>query len=269
MSEEPIRTNVGWALHGDNLFRGRSVAGDLDGKTTSWSALCLGLGHRTLTAEETTFLDDLAVAITAADPRIWPLKVAWLVGCYGSSFAAMAAAHQFLADAGMGPAVASSVGKLWRDLDAELAVAPNLRDGLVSFIARRKAAGDLPPGFGLVPGRPRDERIALIDGVVRRHDRTTYRFYALMRRAAPILEQSCGMQVNLMGALSACLLDLGLTVEQLGPTACVAMSPTLWANAFESARLKPRQLQCLPLATVHYVGPTERPAPSRGHRGGM
>ena len=254
MSEQNlIETSVGWALHGDNLYRGWSVSNDLFGKTTLWSALSLGVGHRRLSEEESHFLDDLAIAIVAADPRVWPLKITWLVGSYGSSFAAMAAAHQFLASASMGPAVCREVGELWRDLAAILEVG-EFEERAARFFDDRRAAGRLPPGFGSVPGRARDERLDLIDRAVHRHSRQDLPFYAMARRIEPVLESRLGATLNLTAMLAACLLDIGFSVEQLSSVAAFSMCHTLWASAQESASLRPRRLQRIDDDDIDYLG---------------
>jgi hypothetical protein len=253
---EAIRTSVGWATFGDNLFRGHSIAMDLFEQTTTWSALSLGLGNRRLSSDESAFLDDLALAISAADPRIWPLKVAWLVGCYGSAFAGVAAVHQFIARCGVGPGVAPAAGRLWLELDAAAEGTPDRRGAIIDFLAGMKARGEILPGFG-VPGRHEDERLALVRRTAVNHHRDHMRFFRLLQETDDATE-SLGVRVNVVAAAAACYLDLGFAPAELGPIMLVSMLHTLWANAAEAARLQPTSLRCVDLDDVDYLGRPER-----------
>ena len=97
-----IRTRVAHAEWGDNRFYGHSVARDLAGKETWLGLVILGILGRRLSEAERAVVDDLGVALTVADPRIWPLKVSRLVSSYGSTLTALAAGALSLEEARIG-----------------------------------------------------------------------------------------------------------------------------------------------------------------------
>jgi hypothetical protein len=84
-----LPTRVAHAEWGVNRYFGFPVP-DLLGDETLTGLVALAVGARRLPAAEREVLDDIAVAMTLADPRIWPLKMTRLVASYGGGLAGMA-----------------------------------------------------------------------------------------------------------------------------------------------------------------------------------
>src|SRR5207248_5309361 len=76
--------------------------GELAG-TDGWtSVLSLAFGGPRLDAATAQIIEDVAVCSLAADPRIWPLKLACLIASYGVTLPAMAVGHLALEGAIVG-----------------------------------------------------------------------------------------------------------------------------------------------------------------------
>ncbi len=87
--DRKIKTRVGMAIEGDNLFRGHSVRQELVGKRNFWQMMSLSIGGPQLSAFQCEILDVLTSSALAADPRIWPLKMTRVAGAYGGMWSAL------------------------------------------------------------------------------------------------------------------------------------------------------------------------------------
>jgi hypothetical protein len=251
-----IRTNVAWAVPGDNLFRGYSVKNELAGRDGYWSLLSLAVGGSRLSVADAAYVDDLASCMQAADPRIWPLKVAWLVGSYGTRSAAIAATEVYLEHALVSGFQCAKGAETWNVLDA--VIAGGGEAGLARWIENAARDRLKVSGFG-VPGRAGDERIEVLKGCVARHGREHGRRYEsflmvekLVRDMPPV------WQPNIALAYGACGLDLGLRPDEIGLFAHAALCVPIWANAVEAAKLAPASLRTLPADVVRYRGTAPR-----------
>lgn len=264
MALEPIRTDVGAAAFGQNFVRGASVRDELFGRTTRWGLLSRLLGAPPLDAADAAFLDDVLVAAAAPDPRIWPLKIAWLIGAYGDVGAGGAAVQAMLAECRLGPwagaAAFDTVSALaaLREADPE-----GFADRAVTWIRARADAGEVVFGFGVAGGggRSTDERLALIDEAARRHGYQDRRHYRAAREGAAAIARETGRQPNMAIGLAAIGLDLGLDRRRLEAILYELLEPQILGNAFEAAALRPAALRALPLDAVQYVGAPPRRSP--------
>ncbi|MBX3271964.1 MAG: hypothetical protein KF729_16975 [Sandaracinaceae bacterium] len=103
MSRDVIVTDVGCAGYGANFVRGERVA-DLQRKGCSrWSLVSRYSGGSAIEPDDAAFLEEVLLATSAPDPRIWPLKVAWLIGSFGDWWAAGAAVQAMLGECRLGP----------------------------------------------------------------------------------------------------------------------------------------------------------------------
>lgn len=255
---DPIRTSVGWVAHGHNLFRGYSLRDDLihDG---IWSLLSLAIGHRRLSAAESRYLDELAAVLPAPDPRLWPPKLMWLVGCHGSAYAAAAAAHLMMDSSWVGPGCMPGAALLWRELH-EMVTTLGRSAAIDAWIAKYEPV-PFPQlaGFG-APGRRVDERIEFLEAAVERHGHAEGPYYRLLVDLQAAMEPT-SMRVNINGAFAACALDLGFDPQQIGIVGEFILQVPLWANAVDAARIQPAALRQLDSRDIEYVGPAPRQSP--------
>lgn len=252
-----IKTCIARAEHGDNRFRGYALNGELVGAHSMASMAALAVGGPLLVGEERALLEDLAVAVTVADPRIWPLKAARIAGAYGSMFAAIAAGNLALERALMGMESCVTVARrlvevrpLAATLD-DVALAAHLA---VAWPERR------PPGFG-VPARAEDERVVGITARVRARGADERPFFRLYERIARVSRARRGLEANLQLVFAALALDLGFAAETIGAMAWSTAQIALQANAVEAAREPAALLRRLPDAAIDYIGPAPRLSP--------
>src|SRR5690606_13645313 len=102
-------------------------------------------------------LDEVVACLNATDPRIWPMKIAWLVGSYKSPVAALTACQAYLERAWVGFSPTRDNARAWATLDAELGLEIDDR-ALLRWIETRWTDEERTPGFS-VPLRPKDERV--------------------------------------------------------------------------------------------------------------
>jgi hypothetical protein len=258
-----IRTNVGCAGLGENFLRGRSIARELFGRDSYWSLLSLSIDGPRLDMDASRLLDDLAVAICSPDPRIWPLKVTWIVGSYGSPLYASAAALLFFESAMVGPWACVAACEAIRAIRAIVEGNPEWQEALVSELRARLDAGSRVAGFG-VAMRDDDERVPLLLRAAELHDRSAGPHLAALLRALPLIEARTSLHPNIGAALAACLLDMGYDDRQVGLMASEMVRAQLIGNALEASVLEPHSLREIPEALLRYLGPAERPSPRRG-----
>lgn len=246
---DPIRSSIGYAGFGDNILRGLSVRDDLFGKSGYWNALSLSIGGPPLDRGAEAHLDDLCVAMVAPDPRIWPLKVTWLVASYGSAWAGLSAAHASFADAFIGPWPTVEIAELYDHVFRE--TRGNAVDA-VSLLApgatRRRV-----PGFGVAGPRAVDERIALIRDAVARRGQSALR----VEFAAAIADQLLRLHdlvPNVGLFVATALSDVGFQPLQVGLVVHAFLELQVVGNSFESASGQLSSLQALDPDAVHYEG---------------
>lgn len=254
-----VRTRVGRAEDGDNRFRGFSVDRDLAGQRTLVQTLVLALTGRTIDAEASAVIDDLSASILAADPRIWPLRIARLGATHGSTLAGAASALLAQESTSVGGGSSAAVAHYFAQTAAELGA--NLDDdvALSAIVARDFSAGHKFVGYG-VPFRDTDERVTTAERCLRARGRA-FPHFRLARRIETALAKHRPAPLNAAGAIAAALLDLGFSPREV-PTVVIFLStPSLYANAVEGAEQKAAVLQRLPDECVEYKGPPPRRSP--------
>jgi hypothetical protein len=253
-----IRTRVGLGAGPDNLYFGLSQAKDLSQGETLSGLVALSVMGRRLSAEESALLDDVAVAIVAADARIWPLKLTRLAAAYGRAFPAIAAGLLVFDSERMGPASAGFAAAHLLELDTLRAEAEgkDLARAVSTLLEKHTRIG----GFG-VPFRPFDERLVVLRTLMARHGRTTGRYWLLSEALTQVLSGRKGLKPNLSLGVAAALLDVGMTPEQVSATGLVLQSPLVVAHAVEGARQVTEVLRRLPDECVRYVGAPARSSP--------
>jgi hypothetical protein len=254
-SAKTIKTNIGWSGRGENFFRGYSVPLELVGSHGYWTMISLAAGHRPLDPHEAEFLDRLAVAANASDPRIWPLKFAWLAASYGSTINAMGALLVWLDGSRVGPSPTRDAAIAWMELGAL-----DGTDAIIRWFADRKTRGENVQGFG-VPGRDRDERVELGKQLVEAYGRAGGRYYRLFTEVEGILRQRGRLRPNIVGLVSACALDLGFEPSQAPFVMWPGLEISMVANVVEANARQPEVIRELPSERVRYRGPAPRSSP--------
>jgi hypothetical protein len=184
---ELVTRSAHWG-YDEHRYFGHAVFEQLRGRESLSGLTALSVLGRRLSPEACALLDEAAVCLTLADPRIWPLKLTRVIASYRHAMPAAAAGLLIQEDARIGP---------W--------TVPKAAAGLVVLKAQVGARGDEPDhvrqvvrayvaeqrfvwGFG-TPFRKRDERlVAFRDSVERRGlDRLPFfRIFAATARALAI-----------------------------------------------------------------------------------
>ncbi len=252
-----LKTRVAKAQFGDNYFRGHLVNGELLGRETMSSMVAQAVGGPRLQGEDLRLLDELSVAVTVADPRIWPLKVTRVAGAYGSMFAAYAAGNLCMDGALMSVEICSYTAARLKSLAP---IAQGLSDEALTEYLAQAWPERRPPGFG-VPGRAEDERVTGLSARMRAEGRTPRPYFLLFERVSASIFDSRKVRCNLTLIYAAIALDLGFEPEQIGALAWATAENAFLANAVEGAQQAPAVLQTLPDSVLRYVGPEPRRSP--------
>jgi hypothetical protein len=251
----PLRTRVGHSEWQGNRYVGHSVPDLLDGNETLAGLLILAVCGRRLPPEERALVDDIAVAMTNGDPRIWPHKVALLLSAYGACVPAMAAGLLLLEGARIGPWTFGPSAELLLALREE---APDLSAAtMLGAMKSRLGAAPSLPGFG-VPFRPHCERLVLVRSSVARRGRDHLPFWRTMVAAVSAAQQLNGPEPNAGIGVAAALLDFGFTPRQISVLGVALAQPVFLATVVEGSEHRESALRRIPDDRVLYVGAPAR-----------
>ena len=250
------RTRVGRAIHGDNLFYGRSVKDDIVGKKNLWQILSMAVNGPELTPFQCAFLDAMAGAGLAADPRIWPLKATRVAGAYGDFYMSLGTALVLASDTAVGPSYCEFTARIFLRFDELLRAQPQLTiDEVVSRV--KEEQGGRLAGFG-VPGRQEDERYLAISTWFDQNcpgPEYPVRYWTLCQELRPIMERRFGIRPNWMACVVVLLLDMGFDVHQLTSLSLMALFPCYFANAYEGSCVPEARLpERIDSSLVTYAG---------------
>lgn len=264
MTDVPrVVTRVAHASHGDNRFRGFSVAEQLAG-AEHWDLMSLAVGYRRLAKDEIAALNAMMACSLAADPRIFPLKVVRLVSSFGR-FAPGVAAGYLMSDGGkIGPTTAAWSARMLLQLEADLEGAAVTAQNLRPVALARLRDGFRFPGFG-VAFRENDERLPALRSLVQGAGRAQHHYWTLAHALDEVLRPE-KIPMNLAACVAAGLLDIGFSVEQISVLFLPLLDANYIANAFEQSQEPNAALQCLPSDRVEYRGPEPRRSPRASGR---
>jgi hypothetical protein len=255
-----IRTRVARHIVGDNLYFGHSTIGDLLGEETSTGLMAMAATGRRPSVQERVVLDAIAVIITSADPRIWPLKLARLVASYGGTLAGFAAGQLAMEGKSIGPWTAGAAAEelvALRDLIGERLGDDNaIHEAVSAHVEKRPRM----VGYG-VPFRARDERMEALRAHVLEMERNGLLFWKLQEALSLGMMRKWQAAPNAAIGVAAVLLDLGYTPLQASATTTFLNQNVFAANAFEAAQQREPLMQRLPDECVDYVGPPPRMSP--------
>jgi hypothetical protein len=247
-------------VSGDNLYFGHSTVADLLGSETCTGLMAMAATGRRPSEEERFVLDGIAVVLTSADPRIWPLKLTRLVASYGGTLAGFAAGQLAMEGKTIGPWVVGAAAEelvalrdvLGGRLDDPNAVRATVRD--------RVERGPRVIGYG-VPFRERDERMEALSRQMVELRRDRLPFWSLQEALSAEMIDKRRVAPNAGIGVAAVLLDLGYTPVQTSALATFLNQNVFAANAFEAAQQREPLMQRLPDECVDYVGPAPRTSP--------
>lgn len=257
---EPVKTRSahwGWEEH---RYFGKRVFGELTGQESLSGLLALSVVGRLLPPDCVGLIDDVAGAVTLADPRIWPLKLTRLLASYGSTMPAVAAGLLMEEDARIGPWACVHAARTLLALREELAENADHPDRVRESVMRSLGSRAFVWGFG-TPFRPYDERLVALREHVARRGRDGLPFYRLMNATADIVRETRGVEPNLGIALAAIFLDMGLTPDQIGALVAGLMQHMFFAQAVEGAAQSDAVLRRLPDTSLDYEGREPRQSP--------
>ena len=247
----------GWEEH---RYFGYEVFGELIGEETFTGLSALAVLGRRLPPACCALLDDTAVALTLADPRIWPLKLTRLVASYGGIVPAAAAGLMIQEGARIGPwttlQAATLLSKFKDSLGAHLDDPVRVRSVVQEYLDEHHFVW----GFG-TPFRPRDERLVALIERVRVHERDTLPHWRTMLAVSEVVRAQRKTEPNVGLAVAALLLDMGLSDREIGPLTTTLMQHMFFANAVEGAQDPPAFLRELPEEHLEYVGKAARTSP--------
>jgi hypothetical protein len=261
-----VRTRVGHAEWGDNHFCGYSVARELAGQETWLGLVVLGVTGRRLRDDERAIMDDLAVVMSVADPRLWHLKVARLVSAYGGVLPALASGTIALEEACVGPWGTGDALRFLRSV-RESVGGPEDLPGIEAACRSRLAQPRRIVGYG-VPFRNVDERVVMLSDRIAARGREKLEYWTLFGHVSDVLFRLKGLKPNIWAAAAAACLDLGLDERQARTLITFLGLSDFLANAAEGATQAPVALRTIEAASVRYTGPAPRQSPrQRGSKG--
>lgn len=238
--------------HDYRFFHWLTFAQLLHRETLSGLVALSVLGRR-LNIDDRRILDGCAVVVTAADPRIWPLKVARLASSWGSAAAGVAAGYIYASRGRLGPVAVCAAARFLVDYHEHGRSA--------EAMVRQVGGAELSAvGFGVL-FRQSDERFAALEQLVQLENRADRTFWSRLQELREAAKAEFGLVPHVSIGLAAVLLDLGASPEKAASLVAGLYLHTFLANAVESAEQQSEIMQCLPDEAIEYVGPAPRKSP--------
>lgn len=263
VSLPPLVTKVARALHDDHRYFGYGAIKELLGHETYSGVMAMAVCGRRVSLEDRQMLDDLSVIMSAADARIWPLKLTRLLASYGGVIAGFAGGQLCVEGDLIGPwttrYAAETLVELRRVIGDRLDDAPFVEAEMKALLQRKKRL----VGYG-VPFRQRDERLDAVRVEVTKRGWHLRPFWRLQEAFSLLTRSERNLGPNLGTGVSALLLDMGFTVDEVPAMTIFINQNCFVATAVEGARQKAPILRSLPAETVRYVGAPPRKSPRAG-----
>ena len=260
MKDLALPTNSAHWGWDDHSYFGQRVFEELAGHESITSLTALSVLGRRLSAEQCAVLDDAAVCLTLADPRIWPLKLTRVIAAHGGMAAAAAAGLLIEEDARIGPWTCAKAAELLIELHLELVGTSFDTETVEDVVRGYLSKHHFVWGFG-TPFRERDERLVAFWGCLERRGRRQLPFMRTLDAIAAVVTPARKTEPNMGMAIAAAFLDLGVNANEVGPLAIALMQHMFFAHAVEGARQAPQVLRCLPERCIDYTGRAARQSP--------
>jgi hypothetical protein len=252
----------------DNRFCGHGVFGDLHASVRDpIDLMLLAFGVR-VADHDLEVVRCMALALCSPDARVWPLKLTRTLSSYGSPIAGFFGAQLANGSERMGPGTASGAAASLAWLAAQVGDAPPADDGdaaLADAVGRHLVERGRIMGFG-VPFRAEDERLLALRRMLAGHPATRRPAWRMFERLERVMRAREGLPPNIVIALAALLVDLGLAPHRAGMFFGMIMAPTFAAHALEAADHDGPLLQELPADALEYRGAGARRSPAEAAR---
>jgi hypothetical protein len=249
-------SKIGQIGFDDHRFRGKSVLNHLIDHEDAISLIWLGLTGNSLLAEERQVLAWMAGAATAADARVWPLKITRLLSSYGNAYAGFYGGQLATPSDRIG---AGSLHKSTQSLK-ELMNAIEMHGGQITaetlkpILAKYLEKNPRINGFG-VPFRKTDERLDAFLKRIQGHpfaDRPYWKLACLLMKQ---MREFKGVEPNMSLAVAAVLLDLGIPAHQASfVCSLLIMSPAFSSHALEGSLHEFHHWREISAQQIRYVG---------------
>jgi hypothetical protein len=253
-----IKTHVARAGWDEHEYRGYRVFGELAGATSMSGLLAVAVGGLRLSPDDERMLDDLAVCMAVAEPRIWPLKLTRLVASYGGTMAGFSAGCGIVDGTLVGAWTSVAAAQALRALSDDVGDRIDDDDHVSACAAALVTRTRRLIGFG-VPFRPRDERVAALGRCIEARGRSGCRHWRLLSALAAAATRLKALEVNVGAAAAAVMLDLGFSPHDVAPMVFLINANLFLSNATEGAAQREPILRELPASLVRYVGRPPRP----------
>ncbi len=255
-----LETRLAHAEWDDHRLRRYRIFEDLLGHCDFWNLLSIAMGGPAIDEDGLDVIHRICVSVTAADPRLPPMKIVRLVSSFGGTMAAIGAGLVYQENAVIGTWTAGRAAQLLVDIadelgDREVAVG-TVERAVRSLVARgRKLAG-----CG-VPARKEDERAQALRRAIGETGTGEGRYWKLMTIADQVFRKVARSPINISGVVAALFLDLGFNPKHIAVLGMVISQAAFIANALEGAEQAPEVLRRIPDEWVEYQGPPPRPSP--------
>ena len=255
-------TRAGHIAYGRNRFCGADVFDTLAREVrTPTDLLIRSFGGRTVDDDDREVLRCVSLALTSPDARVWPLKLTRVLASHGNLFAGFYGAQLANFTDIIGPNAATSCARALATIGNAVDDATNtaaLDAAIANLLERKPIIG----GFG-VPFRDEDERLVELERLLANHPITRRKPWLVAHALARAIHQRSNVRPNVVSALSAIALDLGIAPHRAGLFVGVMMTHTYAAHALEACDHDDALLREIDFQHVDYRGRAPRRSRSR------
>ncbi|MBK7071133.1 MAG: hypothetical protein IPH44_02420 [Myxococcales bacterium] len=245
----------------DNRYCGAAVFGALAATVTSQLDLTArAFGLCDLTDGDREVLRVISLCLTSPDARVWPLKLARVLASYGDAYAGYFGAQLGTGSQQLGPGVTAGAAASLAWIRARVGDDPS-DAAVAAAVAAHTAERGRIGGFG-VPFRAEDERLLGMHRLLAHHPARRRPGWRLMEQVVTALRAAHGVEPNIVIAIAALVLDLGLAPTRAGLFVASLMSHTFAAHAVEAAEQDGPWLQRLPVDALEDRSRAPRRSPA-------
>ncbi len=255
-----------WGVE-EHRYQGHAVFAELLGAESVGGLTALSVLGRRANEELLHVLDDIGVALSLADPRIWPLKLTQLIASYGATMLPAALGWLTLEDARIGPWACQRTADLLVDFSKRLGDDLHDPERVAAVVQDYLRQHQFVWGFG-TPYRQRDERLVAFTRAIEQRGRHRLRFWGCVCAVAPVVEAQRKTAPNVSLGVSAALLDAGVAPTKIGPLVASLMHHMFVANALDSAARVENPMRVLQSEHVVFKGRSPRLSPRRSAAAG-